>query len=129
MGEMRHPTPSRRDRARDLRRGATDPEKRLWWHLRHRLPLDGTYFRRQIPLGPYFAAFCCLALKLVVELDSDQHGHLQGLTYDKARTAFLESQGFTILRFWNHRVFREMDGMLDTIAAALIPRTSGSSSG
>ena len=129
MGETRHPTPSRRDRARSLRRAATEAEKRLWWHLRYRLPLNGTYFRRQVPLGPYFADFCCLALKIVVELDGDQHGQTSGLVYDEVRTRFLESQGFTVLRFWNHQVFREMDGVLDTIAAALIPHTCGSSSG
>ena len=129
MGETRPSKIDRRDRARSLRRTATEAGKRLWWHLRYRLPLDGTYFRRQVPLGPYFADFCCLALKIVVELDGDQHGQASGLAYDEVRTRFLESQGFTVLRFWNHQVFREMDGVLDTIAAALIPHTSGSSSG
>ena len=129
MGETRPSKIDRRDRARSLRRAATEAEKRLWWHLRHRLPIDGTYFRRQVPLGPYFADFCCLALKIVVELDGDQHGQASGLAYDEVRTRFLASQGFTVLRFWNHQVFREMDGVLDTIAAAVIPHTSGSSSG
>ncbi len=135
MGEMRPPTPSRRDRARNLRRGATEAEKRFWWHLRHRLPLDGTYFRRQVPLGPYFADFCCLTLKLVVELDGDQHGQPDAIAHDEARTAFLQKQGFRVLRFWNHQVSREMDSVLDTIRAVIAsrvdvtPRTCGSSSG
>ena len=124
MGETRPLTPSRRDRARDLRRGATDAEKRLWWHLRRRLPLDGTYFRRQVPLGPYFADFCCLTLKIVVELDGDQHGHPNAIAYDDARTAFLQKQGFLVLRFWNHQVFREIDSVLDTIHAAASSRAS-----
>jgi very-short-patch-repair endonuclease len=55
MGGMRRPTIDRRDRARSLRRNAIEAEKRLWWHLRHRLPLEGTDYRRQVPLGPYFA--------------------------------------------------------------------------
>lgn len=101
-----------------------DAEKRLWWHLRRRLPLDGTYFRRQVPLGPYFADFCCLTLKIVVELDGDQHGHPNAIAYDDALTAFLQKQGFLVLRFWNHQVFREIDSVLDTIHAAASSQAS-----
>ncbi len=113
---------SRRNRARGLRRTATDTEKRLWWHLRHRLPLDGTYFRRQVPLGPYFADFCCLSLKIIVEVDGSQHGEAGAVAYDAARSAVLTEQGFLVLRFWNHQVLREMDGVLATIHAAIASR-------
>ena len=114
----------RRNRARGLRRTATEAERRLWWHLRHRLPLHRTYFRRQVPLGPYFADFCCLSLKIIVEVDGDQHGRTGAIAHDAARSAFLNDQGFLVLRFWNHQVVREIDSVLDTIHAALVARSS-----
>ena len=126
MGETPPTRTRRRDRARGLRREATEAEKRLWWHLRHRLPLDRTYFRRQVPLGPYFVDFCCLGLKLIVELDGDQHGQPDAIAYDNARTSYLKKQGFTVLRFWNHQVFREIDSVLDTVAALIAERERSS---
>ena len=121
MEEHRRPA-SPRDRARSLRRAATEAERRLWWHLRRRLPLAGTYFRRQVALGPYFADFACLKYRLVVELDGEHHGHADGLAYDASRTAFLERQGFLVLRFWNRQIFTEIDSVLDTIAASIAER-------
>lgn len=114
-----HPT-SPRDRARSLRRAATEAEKYLWWHLRQKLPLQGTYFRRQVPLGPYFADFVCLKHRLIVEIDGSQHGSPKGEAADALRTRYLEQSGFRVLRFWNHQVFQELDVVIDTIAAALL---------
>ena len=117
----------RRNRARGLRRTATEAERRLWWHLRHRLPLHRTYFRRQVPVGPYFADFCCLTLKIIVEVDGDRHGRADAMAYDEARSAFLKQQGFLVLRFWNCQVFREIDSVLDTIHATISSRDRSSS--
>jgi very-short-patch-repair endonuclease len=97
----------------------TEPEKRLWWHLRHRLPLDGTHFRRQVPIGRYLADFCCLRSRLVVEVDGGQHGTDAALDYDERRTAYQKAQGYRVLRFANHEVMRSTDVVLDTIHAAL----------
>lgn len=108
-----------RDRARSLRRAATEAEKKLWWHLRRKLPLEGTYFRRQVPLGPYFADFACLKHRLVIELDGGQHTFPEAQRRDAERTAFLEAQGFRVLRFWNNQVFSGIDGVIDTIHAAI----------
>jgi len=122
MAEERTESSTRRERARALRRNATEAERQLWWQLRRRLPLEGTYFRRQVPLGPYFADFVCLKHRMVIELDGDQHGQADAMAYDAARTAFLQQQGYAVLRFWNHQVFREIDSVLDTIAAAISAR-------
>jgi very-short-patch-repair endonuclease len=108
--------------ARRLRHEATPAEKALWQQLRL-IVLHG-HFRRQAPLGPYFADFAHLALKLVVELDGDQHGHEAGLRHDAVRTAFLEQAGFRVLRFWNHEVRDNLDGVTETILAALSERAS-----
>ncbi|WP_373323115.1 endonuclease domain-containing protein [Methylobacterium aerolatum] len=112
-------TPRAARHAASLRRNPTDAERRLWWHLRHRLPMPGTHFRRQIAIESYVADFCCLGHRLIVELDGDQHGHEHRLAYDKRRTETLERRGYRVLRFPNHVVMREIDSVLDTIAAAL----------
>jgi very-short-patch-repair endonuclease len=117
------PSEVRRARARTLRREQTEPEKRLWWHLRHRLPTEGTHFRRQVPLGGFIADFCNLSAKLVVEVDGDQHGLDANREHDARRTEFLPSQGFRVLRFSNRDVMTAIDMVLDTIHAALFVPT------
>ena len=102
--------------ARRLRRDWTRAEARLWLSLRSRR-LDGFKFRRQVPIDRYFADFACLEAKLVVELDGGQHA--DRLEYDAARTAVLEHCGFLVLRFWNHHVLADIDGVLHEISTAL----------
>jgi very-short-patch-repair endonuclease len=107
--------------ARTLRRHATEPERRLWWHLRHRLPTEGTHFRRQVAIGPYVADFCCRGARLIVEVDGEQHGFDDERVRDERRTAFPEQRGFRVLRFSNREVMTSIDVVLDTIYAALGP--------
>ena len=102
--------------ARRLRREPTDAERLLWYRLRARR-LRGHKFRRQHPVGPYFADFACVEAMLVVELDGGQHAARVG--YDERRTAFLKGQGFRVLRFWNNDVFGNLDGVLSTIVDAI----------
>ncbi|MBZ6076953.1 endonuclease domain-containing protein [Microvirga puerhi] len=109
--------------AREMRRELTEPEKRLWWHLRKRLPLEGTHFRRQVPIGSFIADFCSLGAKLVVEVDGGQHSTDQAIAYDQRRTDFLAAQGFQVLRFANADVMHDIDVVLDTIHAALVRST------
>ena len=116
--------PSRKDprtsNARRLRREATPFERRLWGALRLlELPPGG--FRCQVPIGSYFADFAHHGLKLVIELDGEQHGHDAGLRRDEARTAYLEQAGYSVLRFWNHEVRENLDGVVETILAATTP--------
>lgn len=109
--------------AKKLRRTLTEPEKRLWWHLRHRLPVNETHFRRQVPIGSYIADFCCLGARLVIEVDGGQHTTDQAVDYDNRRTAYLESQGFHVLRFANNEIVQSINSVLDTIYAALVRAT------
>jgi very-short-patch-repair endonuclease len=115
----RTPTLRERTRARSLRRRQTEPEQKLWWHLRHRVPVDGTHFRRQMPIGPYVADFCCLKAKLIVEVDGNQPGYDENVSGDARRTAYLASQGFSVLRFSNREVMTEISGVLEAIYARL----------
>jgi very-short-patch-repair endonuclease len=68
-----------RDRSRRRRAESTDAERRLWVHLRAKR-FSGFKFRRQHPIGPYFADFCCVARLLVIEIDGSQHAEEEGLT-------------------------------------------------
>jgi very-short-patch-repair endonuclease len=103
-------------RARRLRRTATDAEELLWYALRERL--SSAKFRRQVPFGPYTADFASHGAKLIVEVDG--HQHMQASEHDRERTAFLNSEGYQVLRFWNNEVLQNLDGVL-TVVASHIP--------
>ena len=105
-----------KDFARDLRQQATDVERALWQRLRNRQILSAK-FRRQHPIPPYVVDFVCLEKKLIVEADGGQHAEQQ--TYDEKRTAFLEAQGFRVLRFWNNEVLTEPETVIEVIFCAL----------
>lgn len=96
-------------------------ERTLWRHL-WRIPLEGTHFRRQASLGVYFPDFISHRLKLIVEVDGAQHGFEAQSRHDEKRTAWFESQGYRVIRFWNHEIKSELDSVLDTIYAAVEER-------
>jgi very-short-patch-repair endonuclease len=108
----------RRATARRLRANTTDAEMKLWRYLK-RMEINGSHFRRQVPVGPYVADFACLASRLVVEPDGSQHGESANPAKDDRRTLWLESEGYRVLRFWNNDIVENLDGVLDTIHAAL----------
>jgi very-short-patch-repair endonuclease len=99
--------------ARRLRRDMTDAEKRLWSRLRMR-QLNGLKFVRQEAVGKYIADFMCRYAKIIIELDGGQHADNER---DVQRTAFLESRGYKILRFWNNDVLSNTEGVLESILA------------
>ena len=109
-------TKRQRDRARSLRSTQTDAEQKLWHQLRGR-QVAGVKFRRQHPIGPYFADFCSLEYGLIVEVDGG--GHAETRAADEKRTSFLQGHGFSVLRFWDHEVLNEMQSVLERIAVAL----------
>jgi very-short-patch-repair endonuclease len=105
-----------RNKARQLRRDQTDAEQALWGRLRDRQICDAK-FRRQHPIGPFVADFCCPQQKLIVELDGGQHA--EAIAEDEKRSLFLEAQGYRVVRFWNHEVLTNTDGVLERIAEVL----------
>ena len=109
-------TKTTRGQARTLRRSPTDAERKLWYLLRSLKPL-GVHFRRQAPIGIYIADFAWHAGKLVVELDGSQHAQVRR-GYDEQRTAWLESQGYRVLRFWNNDVLKTPRSVGEAILAA-----------
>ena len=116
---IKPPLPTRaRENVRALRTASTDAERKLWQYLRAG-QLGGLKFRRQHPIPPYIVDFHCLAAKLVVELDGSQHNE----AVDRARTRFLQSQGLTVLRFWDNEALTQTDAVLEAIFSAARHRT------
>ena len=112
-------------RARALRRNESDSEQKLW-RLLHSRRLAGAKFRRNHPIGPYFADFCCIKAKLIIELDGGQHAEDAQFALDLRRTAYLQSHGFKGIRFWNQEILLEQQRVLEQIYEALMGKAEPS---
>ncbi len=106
-------------RSRKLRGTLTDAEQLLWHHLRQK-QVAGIKFRRQHPVGRYVVDFVCLANRLAIEVDGGQHAEMK--LQDRQRDAFLAQEGFRVLRFWNNEVLGNIDGVMESIWAAVAER-------
>lgn len=104
--------------ARALRAASTVAEQRLWYRLRAGR-LSGLKFRRQHPIPPCIADFCCVSARLIVELDGSQHGGM----VDSERVAYVRGQGFKVMRFWNNDVLQRTEAVLEEILQAAQERT------
>jgi hydroxymethylglutaryl-CoA lyase len=112
------------ERARELRSESSFPERLLWSRLRNR-GLCGLKFRRQSPIGPYFADFYCESARLVVELDGVSHESSQAARHDRERDEAMKAHGLAVLRVHHDELLRDIDAVLVTIAraAGIDPRT------
>jgi very-short-patch-repair endonuclease len=108
------------NRARAMRKEMTEPETRLWLELRAKRFAE-VKFRRQKVIQDeqhrYIVDFAANDPKLVIELDGDSHAASD--SYDAARTKFLESKGYHVLRYANDDVIRNMDGVLQHLAGVI----------
>ena len=100
--------------AKQLRRDQTEAETFVWGRLRARR-FVGHKFRRQVPLGNYIVDFVCFNKRLIIELDGGQHNEESHRQRDAVRDAWLRSQGFRVLRYWNHEVFLEWEAIEEVI--------------
>ena len=103
------------NRAKEMRKNPTEPEKRLWRNLSNS-QLDGCKFRRQSVIGYSIADFFCPSRKLIVEVDGDTH---DDPAKDARRDAALEAHGYRVLHVTNYDVMDNMDGVLVLISEAL----------
>ena len=101
-------------RARELRKNMTEAESFLWQRIR-RKQLKGRQFYRQKNIGNYIVDFYCPSARVIVELDGGQHYTQEGIRRDQVRDKSLESLGFTILRFSDREVFKNIEGVLERI--------------
>ena len=109
--------PNKLEFAKELRKQSTDAEELLWSLLRLK-QLDGFKFRRQQPIDHFIVNFVCFETRIVIEVDGGQH--LTDKDSDTKRGNYLNKQGFRILRFWNHEVLSNVDGVLEVIRASCL---------
>ena len=107
------------DLAKDLRKKSTDVEQLLWSRLRAGL-LEGMKFRRQHPIGRHIVDFVCLEKKLIIELDGGQHALPKEMEKDTQRDAWLEKEGYVVVRFWDNEVLTNLKGVLEVIRERLL---------
>ena len=108
-------------RARQLRRDAPDPERRLLRALREAYPK--LKWRHQAPVGPFFADILCFSIRLIIEVDGDDHALKP--ERDAQRTRFLQSEGYDVIRFANADVMTNRDGVVASIGARLADMKKG----
>lgn len=106
-------------RSRLLRSNCTQAEAKLWHFLRHS-QIEGGKFRRQQVIENYIVDFASFSPKLVIELDGGQHQEQR--SYDARRDECLRRNGFNVLRFWDHEVFENIEGVLETIRTHCLGR-------
>jgi very-short-patch-repair endonuclease len=99
-----------------MRANPTDAEQHLWYRLR-RKQIGNARFRRQFPIGHFIVDFVCLPARLIVEVDGGHHD-VQAAADDE-RTAWLEAEGFDVIRFWNNDVLGNTDGVVERILEAV----------
>jgi len=105
-------------RARELRRLSPAAERIVWARLKSR-GLQGVKFVRSEPIGPYFVDFACRSAMLIIEIDGATHGADKEVAHDQRRTAFLEAQGYRVVRFSNQQVYEDIEAVVDEIAHVL----------
>jgi very-short-patch-repair endonuclease len=112
-------TPSiRRATAKRLRANTT-PHERILWRALKELPIEGTHFRRQAPIGPYVVDFFCPARKLIIELDGGHHNEDETAGRDRERQTWLEQEGYRVVRFWNSEINGDLNAVLERIYVEL----------
>ena len=102
--------------AKKLRKNMTKEERRLWYDFLRGYPVR---FLRQKVIGDYVVDFYCASAKLVVELDGSQHYEADGAAKDKVRTEFLQTFDLRVLRFGNHDVLQNFEGVCTAIDKAV----------
>ena len=94
------------DFARSQRQEANEFAWTVWQWLRNR-KCHGQKFRRELPIPPYTADFCCIELMLIVEIDGEPHLTAEGRERDRVRDQYLRELGYKILRVPGYEVIRE----------------------
>ncbi|MBH5399291.1 endonuclease domain-containing protein [Bradyrhizobium sp. CNPSo 4010] len=111
-------TSIRRAAAKKLRANTTPHERTLWRALKD-LPMDGSHFRRQAPIGPYVVDFFCPAKRLIIELDGGHHNDDDTAKRDLERQRWLENEGYRVIRFWNSELAADLTAVLERIYVEL----------
>ena len=115
MPRPKRSNPKTKHNAIQLRKALTPAERKLWSRIRNdQLEVN---FRRQHAIGNFIPDFVCIEKKLILELDGSQH--LEQAEYDEERTKYFETLGYKVIRFWNHDVMNNIEGVLLAIMNTL----------
>ena len=101
-----------------LRAEMTPAEQLLWTKLRSK-QCHSFKFRRQHAIGPFIVDFFCPEQLLVVEIDGDVHAEKKKTTKDRQRERYLRSLGLQVIRYTNHEVLNNLDGVLEHLLSVL----------
>ncbi|HET9817090.1 MAG TPA: endonuclease domain-containing protein [Xanthobacteraceae bacterium] len=107
-------TAIRRAAAKKLRANTT-PHERILWRAPKELPVEGSHFRRQAPIGPYVVDFFCATKRLIIEFDGGHHNDDAMAERDYKRQTWLEQEGYRVIRFWNSDVAGDLNAVLEQI--------------
>ena len=110
-----------RNRANKMRKEPTEEENKMWHILLKRMK---PRFLRQYVIGNYIVDFYCPKLKLIIEIDGEQHYLPENEDYEKRRTRFLENEGYKILRFYNSDINRKIRDVEYTVLGVCEERAS-----
>jgi len=102
-------------RAKAMRTEMTQPEREVWTALRAKR-FNDVKFSRQVVIGPFIVDFVARPRRLVIEIDGETHSDADR---DANRTAYLEAQGYRVIRFGNPDVMKNLEGVLTTIEKSL----------
>ena len=108
------------EKARKLRRKMTPHERKLWYLFLRKYPVK--IYKQRI-IDKYIVDFYCASAKLVIEIDGSQHYEEQGQTYDKERSAVLDSYGLKVIRYSNREIDREFSAVCEQIDQIIKERT------
>jgi len=100
--------------SKQLRNNPTNAEKYMWSKIRMK-QISGYQFYRQKPIGEYIVDFYCPEVRLVIEIDGEDHFHRNQLEVDKHRDEYLNTCGFKVLRFSNTDVLKNIEGVIESI--------------
>ena len=109
--------------ARRLRKDQTPAESKLWHKIRNR-QIGGYKFRRQQPIGQYIVDFYCSLSQLVIEIDGDTHA--DQIEYDQARTKWLATEGYKVIRFTNSDIHANLENVAEEILKQCLIRSANS---
>ncbi len=109
---------SEKEKRRQLRQDITKAEKIIWEKIKNR-QIENCKFRRQYSVDKFVIDFYSPILKLAIEIDGDSHFQDDAVEYDVARQVFIESVGIKFIRFTNEDVYRNLSGVLESIAQTI----------
>jgi very-short-patch-repair endonuclease len=98
-----------------LQRATTNEFANTVWQWVRNRQICNQKFRREYAIPPYTADFCCVELRLILEVDGADHVSEEGKQRDRTRDDFLDREGYRVVRISGYDVLREPGACLERI--------------